>query len=430
MKAKRILAALLAAVLILSLAACGSDAHKSPDIKPYVYWLNFKPELDATLQQLASEYSKSKKIDVKVVTPESADYYSTLSKELESDAPPTMFVIGNSNSAQTFGKYAMDLKDAAITKELSSDNYKLYDKSGKLVSLGYCYECFGIIVNPDLLELAGYKVKDINNFESLKKAVEYIHNNASWMGFDAFSSCDMDAKNAWRFTAHMANLEYFYDERDEGGWDECPSSIRGRYMENYRNLYDLCVNNCYSKPDTLAQGGHYPFNEFKLHETAFCLGGSWDYAEVAESVPNAVMIPYYCGMEGEEMAALCCGTENYWAINDNINDASKKATNDFMVWLVTNDKASAALVEQLGVMPYKSVPASENGFLKDASGYNSYKYYTMDWAFSQQPNSEVYREAVRKALVKYNSDQTDSNWEEVRKAFVDGWAEQYAAVNG
>ena len=41
-----------------------------------------------------------------------------------------------------------------FANELSTDAYNLYDESGKLVSIGYCYEAYGIIVNPDLLEQA------------------------------------------------------------------------------------------------------------------------------------------------------------------------------------------------------------------------------------------------------------------------------------
>ena len=39
---------------------------------------------------------------------------------------------------------------------------------GKLCSIGYCYECYGIIVNEDLLAKAGYQLSDITNFETLK----------------------------------------------------------------------------------------------------------------------------------------------------------------------------------------------------------------------------------------------------------------------
>ena len=41
-----------------------------------------------------------------------------------------------------------------------------------------------------------------------------------------------------------------------------------------------------------------------------------------------------------------------------------------------------------------------------------------------------YRAALVAALNQYNADQSAANWEQVRTAFVDGWAVQYQNVNG
>ena len=125
-------------------------------------------------------------------------------------------------------------------------------------------------------------------------------------------------------------------------------------MENFKNLYDLCINNSLTAPTDLATGGHDAENEFKTGKAAFFVNGSWEYAAVSEAVPNATMIPYYCGVEGEEKAGLNCGTENCWAVNAKASEADQKATIDFMVWLVTDPDASAKMVNQLGIMPYKS----------------------------------------------------------------------------
>ena len=324
----------------------------------------------------------------------------------------------------------MDLTGTPIAEELSTDAYNLYDEDGRLVSIGYCFECYGIIVNPDLIEAAGHSMDELVNFEGLKAVAEDIHARADELGFDAFSSSDMDGSSSWRFTGHMANLEYFYEERDAGGWTECPAELTGAYMENFKNLYDLCINNSLTDPADLATGGHDAENEFKTGKAAFFVNGSWEYAAVSADVPNATMIPYYCGVEGEEMAGLNCGTENCWAINDTVSDADKQATMDFMVWLVTDPDAAAIMVEQLGVLPYKHVPESTNGFLAAANEYAANGHYVMDWATNYQPNVDDYRAALVSALNAYNADQSDANWELVKTAFVDGWAVQYQAANG
>ena len=421
---KKALSLLLVALMCVGMfAGCGGAEKGS------VYWLNFKPESDTVLQEIAAMYKEETGVDVKVVTAASGTYNQTLLAEMEKSEAPTMFVIGNSNAVKEWKDYALNLKDTPIAKELNTDAYNLYDDEGNLVSIGYCYECYGIIVNPDLIKAAGHTMDEIKNFAGLKAVAEDIHKRAAELGFDAFSATDMDDSSSWRFTGHMANLEYYYESRDDGGWNACPESIKGTYMQNFKNLYDLCINNSLTPAKDLATGGHDPKNQFIEKKAAFFVNGSWEYADIAKAIPNATMIPYYCGVEGEEKAGLNCGTENCWAINSKVSEADQKATMDFMVWCVTDPEASRKLVDSFGIMPYKSAVESTNGFLNDAARYTADGCYVMPWVTNYQPNVDAYRAALVSALNKYNADQTDANWEEVKTAFVDGWAYQYKEAN-
>ncbi len=394
-----------------------------------VYWLNFKPELDETAQALAAKYTEQTGVPVKVVTAASGTYQQTLIAEMDKSDAPTLFVIGNAAGVREWGDYALDLKGTAIEAELSTDAYNLYDESGKLVSMGYCYECYGIVANADLIKQAGYDIAEIKDFESLKTVAEDIHARAEELGFDAFAAPDMDDANSWRLTGHLANLEYYYEEQDGGAFDENTSEITGNYLPNYKNIYDLIINNSTVDPTALATGGHDPSTQFTNGEAAFFLTGSWDYATLSAAQPNVKMLPYYCGVEGEEMAGLNCGTENCWAVNANASEADQQATIDFMVWLVSDPEASGALVEQLGILPYKNAAPSTNGFLNDAAEYSANGCYVMDWATNYQPNVDQYRAALVSALNAYNADQTDANWDAFKTAFVEGWATQWAAAN-
>ncbi len=421
---KKALSLLLIAILCVGLFAGCAGGEKGR-----VYWLNFKPESDEVLQEVAKMYTEETGVEVKVLTAASGTYNQTLLAEMDKAEAPTLFVIGNQNAVKEWKDYALNLKDSAIAKELNTDAYNMYDADGNLVSIGYCYECYGIIVNPTLIEKAGYKMDDLKNFEGLKKVAEDIHKRAKELGFDAFSASDMDDSSSWRFTGHMANLEYYYESRDAGGWKECPAEIKGTYMENFKNLYDLCINNSLTPAKELATGGHDAQNQFKTGKAAFYVNGSWEYSAVAEAVPNATMIPYYAGVKGEEKAGLNCGTENYWAINSKVSKADQKATMDFMVWCVTNEEASRKLVDTFGVMPYKSAAESTNGFLAAANKYSADGCYVMDWATNYQPNVDEYRKALVSALNAYNANQTEANWAKVKTAFVDGWAYQYEQIN-
>lgn len=57
---KRLLALILAIILLVSLAACGGADNKAS-----VYWLNFKPEIDETLRTLAEQYTQETGTEVK-----------------------------------------------------------------------------------------------------------------------------------------------------------------------------------------------------------------------------------------------------------------------------------------------------------------------------------------------------------------------------
>ncbi|MBE7005491.1 MAG: ABC transporter substrate-binding protein, partial [Ruminococcaceae bacterium] len=206
----------MAAAMILALAACGnksastssgstgsgtsSGSTSSSGKTGSVYWLNFKPESDEALQQIAKLYKDKKGVDVKVVTAASGTYSQTLTAEMDKSNPPTLYVVGNANSVKDWSDYALDLTGTPIANELNTDAYNLYDANGKLVSIGYCFECYGIIVNPDLIQKAGHSMDELKNFAGLKAVAEDIHKNAATLGFDAFSSCDMDPSSSWRFT--------------------------------------------------------------------------------------------------------------------------------------------------------------------------------------------------------------------------------------
>lgn len=424
MKTKRILALILSAVMILSLAAC--DFGGADDT---VYWLNFKPELADTLQELGQLYHDKTGVNVRIETPEVGEYRRVLREEMKSEDPPTLFIINDQDGVNEWRESALDLNDTAIFKELNTSTYNLSDEDGKVVAIPYCLECYGIAVNPDLIENLGYTVDSIKDFDTLKMLAEVIHANEFWLGYDAFCSPDLDAANSWRITGHLANLECFYEERDSGTWQESPASLTGKYLPNFKNLYDLCINNSVSAPEELAAGGHDPLNQFLSKKAAFYLTGSWDYAKLSAEIPNVTMIPYYCGVKGEDKAALNSGSENFWAINVNASENDQKATMAFMQWLVTDEEASGKLVEQLGNLPYKNAAKADNGFLAAQNQYIKDGCYIMDWATNHQPNEAEYRADLVTALTAYNADQSEENWDKVKTAFVDGWAKQYAAAN-
>ena len=69
-------------------------------------------------------------------------------------------------------------------------------------------------------------------------------------------------------------------------------------------------------------------------------------------------------------------------------------------------------------------------FFNDANAYMADGKYTVTWAFNHTPNVDSWRATLVSALAAYSADQSDANWEQVRAAFVDGWAYEYNVQNG
>ena len=450
---KKLIAMLLALALVFGLVACGGKTEeKAPEAaapeaaapeaaapaekkaEGSVYWLNFKPESDEALKELGAMYEAETGVPVKVVTAASGTYEQTLTSQIDKSDAPTLIVVGNAAAVKNWGDYCYDLTGTPVAEEMATEAYHLYDADGKLCSIGYCYECYGIICNLELLAKAGYEKDYITNFATLKEVAEDVHARAAELGFDAFTSAGMDGSSSWRYTGHLINAAYYWEYVDDkAAWESCPASIKGTYMDNFKQLYDLMVENATVPRADLANGGFDAGAEFANGEALFYVNGNWEWSNLegkGMKAENLHMYPYYCGVEGEEMVGLNAGTENYWAVNAEAKEEDIQATLDFMYWVVTDPEASAIAVGTFGTMPYKQAVASPNPFYGSANEYLAKGCGIMECVNGFQPNVDAYRATAVSAMNDYNANPSDATWAPVVSAFVDGWATQYAAVNG
>ena len=442
---KKALTLLLTLAMTLSLAACGAKKEEAPAASApaasapaatetgSVYYLNFKPEADQAWQDLAKLYTEKTGVEVKVVTAAGGNYSDTLTAEMAKDAAPTLFQCGNAQGLLDWNDYCIDFTGTAVLDEMTTSDFNLTDETGAVKCIGYCYEAFGIIVNVELLEKAGHTLDEITNFETLKAVAEDIHARSAELGFDAFSSAGLDGSSSWRFSGHLANMPLYYEFRDDGVTAQ-PATITGAYLDNYRNIWDLYINNASIATTSLPTAtGDMSSGEFKEGKAVFYQNGTWEYAGLVEAGLNPeklAMIPLYCGVEGEEQAGLACGTENCWAVNAKASEADIQATLDFIYWVVTSEEGTAMMAKEFGPIPFKNAAQSENVFFNDANEYMANGNYTVTWAFNHTPNVDSWRATVVTALAAYSADQTDANWANVVSAFVDGWAYEYSVQHG
>ncbi len=428
----RILTVLMAVCLLLSAVGCGDKS----DGAGRVYYLNFKPEQKAAWEALAKTYTEETGVAVTVVTAASGTYEDTLSAEIVKDNPPTLFQVNGPVGLSHWKEYCYDLKDTDLYRQLTSEEFALKD-GDEVLGIAYVLETYGIIYNKKLLndyfskEWATVKrMEDINNFEALSRVATEIQAHREEMGVKgAFTSAGMTDSSDWRFKNHLANVPIYYEYEDRG--IDAAESMQGTYLNNYRQIWDLYLNNATCAPTEIgAKTGDDAVSEFRRGEAVFYQNGTWSYTEI---VGDAVrdedlgMLPLYMGVTGEEQQGLCTGSENYWCVNAEAGQANIDETLKFLNWVVTSETGTTALAEDMGFsVPFKAAKPSKNPLVKVAEDMVAAGKKPVGWNFTTIP-SEDWKDGVGAALLAYaQTGQTDEGWEKVKNAFVNGWATEYA----
>ena len=432
MKLKKVLALTMVATMAVgAFVGCGSkgEGKSAKSDAGKVYYLNFKPEADEAWQALAKEYTKETGVNVTVVTAASNKYEETLMTEMSKSEAPTLFHVNGPVGLKNWKDYALDLSDTDVYKNLNGDEYALKE-GDEVKGIAMAVETYGIITNTKLLQEAGYTVDDIQSFDDLKKVAEDITARKDQLGFAAFTSAGMDDSSDWRFKTHLSNLPIYFEYEAEN--ETSTDAIKGTYLDNYKNIFDLYINNSTCDPKELAsKTGNDSEAEFINGEAVFFQNGSWEYGNVVGkdklSADDVTMIPIYIGVGDEANQGLCTGTENYWCVNSAADEKDIQATLDFMNWCVSSDKGTTAMADDMGfVIPFKDAKDTDNVFVQKDKELQAAGKTTIPWDFTTIP-SEQWKADLSSALTAYAAG--TGSWDDVKTAFVDGWAKEYKAAN-
>lgn len=417
----------------LGLAGCGGssdsgaksdDSSKGDAAKGSVYYLNFKPEVDEEWQALAKKYTEKTGVEVKVVTAASDTYEQKLQSEISKSSAPTLFQVNGPIGLANWKDYCLDLTGSKVLGELANDALKL-EGDGKVYAIDYVEEDYGIIYNKDLLTKAGYSADDIKDFDSLKKVADDIQARKAELGVEgAFTSAGMDSSSNWRYTTHLANMPIHYEFKDEN--EDDTDAIKGTYLPQYKQIFDLYLTDSTCDPSQVAsKTGDDAVNEFLNGKAVFYQNGTWAYKDIAALGDDKIgMIPLYIGVKGEDKQGMCSGGENYWCVNSQASADDQAATLEFLNWVVTDDEATKAIAEDMGLtMPLKSAKEVANPLAKIAKEYVDKGCEAVAWDFVHIP-SEEWKKNLSSALVSYAA---GGSWDDVKTAFIDGWASEKAA---
>lgn len=430
--------ALSAVMATMALTGCSSSSDKSAsgDGEGSVYYLNFKPESEEQWKKIAEDYEKETGVKVKVVTAASGTYEQTLKSEIAKEDAPTLFQINGPVGYQSWKDYCLDLKDTELYNSLLNKDMAVKDGDG-VYGIPYVEEGYGIIYNAAIMnkyfELDGAKVKsmdEINNFDKLKEVAEDMQSKKDKLGIKGvFASTSLTPGEDWRWQTHLANLPIYYEYKDKDVKNL--DKIDFTYSENFKNIFDLYINNSTCEPALLgSKTVTDSMSEFALGQAAMVQNGNWGWSQIADVEGNTVkeedvkFMPIYTGVKGEEKQGICIGTENFFSINSKASEADQKASIAFVEWLFTSETGKKHVTEELGfIAPFNTFEEAETP--QDPLAQEVLRYlsnedlYNVDWNFTTFP-SQTFKDDFGAALLQYCNG--NMKWDEVKKLVVDEWA--------
>ena len=441
---KRLLGTLLSMVLAISaLTGCGSADKQQDSDTGSVYYMNFKPEVAEVWEEIADVYEQETGVKVKVVTAAGGNYESTLKSEIVKSDAPTLFQINGPIGYQAWKDYCADLSDTQFYQALSDKELAIKGEDGGVYGVPYTMEGYGIIYNLEIMNryfattgaVVG-SIEDINNYATLKAVVEDMQSKKEELGIrGVFASTSLLPSEEWRWHTHLANLPVYAEYQANGVTDM--QEISFAFQENFKNIFDLYLQNSTTEPKMLgSKGVNDSMAEFALGQCAMVQNGNWAWGQIAEVSGNVVkaenigFLPIYMGLEGEENQGLSVGTENYFCINSQASEADRKASADFVYWLISSPTGKDYMVNQLGnVAPFTTFTEEEkpaDPLAKSMLKMMESGKVSIPWIFTTFP-SQTFKDYFGSALLEYAQGTMD--WNGVVSVVQEQWKAEKAVLN-
>ncbi len=423
----------------------GNTEEKTEDGSGSVYFLNFKPEIEEAWQKIAKEYTELTGVEVKVVTAAAGTYEQTLRSEIAKSDAPTLFQINGPVGYEGWKNYTRDLSDTDLYSWLLDKSLVVTGEDGGVYGIPYVVEGYGIIYNDEIMSryfalenknTAYASMDEINNYAALQAVVEDMTALKDELNIQGvFASTSFSTGEDWRWQTHLANLPIYYEFTDKGVGDAAEIDLT--YGEQYKNIFDLYINNSITKPTLLSSKTvNDSMAEFALGQVAMVQNGNWGWGQIngvdgnVVAEENVKFLPIYTGVDGEEAQGLCTGTENFFSINAKASEADQQATIDFVEWLFSSEEGKGYVTNDFGfIAPFNTFAEDEvptDPLAKEVLRYMADDSLTsVSWNFTAFP-SQQFKDVLGYALLDYA--QGTGDWENVEAAFVDGWKNEKAAT--
>ena len=187
---KKTLALALAAVMAVSLAACGggsssggsSSGGGSSSSSGEIRLVNNKVEIDEGLKKLAAKYEEETGVKVNIESlGGGVDTQATLKGYYQAGNMPDIFVFEGDKDYPTWEGNLADLSDMACMADTDSE----YEADGVAYGFPTTTEAIGLAYNKSILDAAGIDPASITGPESMKAAFETLDAKKDELGLTA-----------------------------------------------------------------------------------------------------------------------------------------------------------------------------------------------------------------------------------------------------
>ena len=380
-KMKKLLAILLALVMVLGLVACGGstteetkapaaeggEAAEAPaaDGATSIRMVNGKIEIDAQLKKLAEMYKAETGVEVIIESMGGGvDIMGTLKGYYQADNMPEIFVTGSTFEVETWGDLLVDMSGEAWTKD--TDAAYVHEQYGT-VGFPYTVEAIGLIYNADLLEKAGVDPASMTNLEGYKAAFEVLDSKKEELGLTAVIGYCAEPVNLWWSTGNHMFCNYldaglaptdttYIDMLSDGG------KLDTARLTEFANLFALFHE--YSDPALLVSGTYdQQIQNFTTGKYAFVTQGYWIGATMTSSLAaeyeaagnfKCGMIPYAFNDSAD---TILVNSPSWWAVYDGPKQDAAKA---FLQWCSEATAQEVLVLEAGFISPFKSCTTAAN----------------------------------------------------------------------
>lgn len=359
MRLKKVAALSLAALMTLSLAACGGsgDEGGAESTGTSITVFNSKMEIQDQFEQAAEEYSEATGVDVEV-------YYSSdtvaahMATKYSSNDPYTLSMVDAKDVYNLAEEHAVDLSD----QEWVSQTPYAISINDKVVGFPVCVEARGVIYNADAIEAITGETFDPANYQTLDAFKGLLEQLVA----GGMESPVGIMKEDWSLAGHylpqvyeeQADPEAFVTGLTEGTVDLANDAKYNSLMDTFETLTQYN----YAKESPISAGREVTEQKLAEGEIAFMFGGNWDWAVLSayDYSENMGIMPVPQNTDDGTNTKLVGGGSKYFFIDssENTSDEQRQAAKDFLNWLVNDEAGNAFLTEDCQLVPaFSNIPA-------------------------------------------------------------------------